>query len=262
MHYWCFVTWIHRWSVDSLTKDRNVEGVSMSWQYNAGIVVHTTSPNSTMLCFLDLLYLLVKIYLRQTSFSLWGPHYPHALPMRTCRAVRVRCWHCRIRMTWPLPRWRQVLWPAAKRDRWLVSVSDSLRWRHNSNHQPHDCLLNRLFRRRSKETSKLRVTDLCEGNSPVTGEFPSQKASNVENFSIWWRHHGKTEGTVVDSISSLPCYIHSEYYIKIRVEKMTSALVFGFAYIVQAYSIGNSPSANESTTKKISKYITRIYCKL
>ena len=25
-----------------------------------------------------------------------------------------------------------------------------------------------------KETSKLRVTDLCEGKSPVTGEFPAQ----------------------------------------------------------------------------------------
>ena len=47
----------------------------------------------------------------------------------------------------------------------------SLRWRHNdydgvSNHQPHGCLLNRLFRRRSKKTSKLRVTGLCVGNSP------------------------------------------------------------------------------------------------
>ena len=40
-----------------------------------------------------------------------------------------------------------------------------------SNHQPHDCLLNRLFKRRSKKTSKLRVTGLCEWNSPVTGEF-------------------------------------------------------------------------------------------
>ena len=36
-----------------------------------------------------------------------------------------------------------------------------------SNHQPHDCLLNRLFTRRSKKTSKLRVTGLCERNSPV-----------------------------------------------------------------------------------------------
>ena len=42
-------------------------------------------------------------------------------------------------------------------------------WRHNgrndvSNHQPHDCLLNRLFGRRSKKTSKLRVTGLCTWN--------------------------------------------------------------------------------------------------
>ena len=42
------------------------------------------------------------------------------------------------------------------------------------NHQP-----NRLFRHRSKKTSKLRVTDLCVGNSPVTGEFPAQMASNA-----------------------------------------------------------------------------------
>ena len=47
----------------------------------------------------------------------------------------------------------------------------ALHWRHNdhdgvSNHQPHDCLLNRLFRRRSRKTSKLRVTGLCVGTSP------------------------------------------------------------------------------------------------
>ena len=54
------------------------------------------------------------------------------------------------------------------------------------NHQPHDCLLNCLFSRRSKKTSKLRVIGLCEGNSQVTGEFPAQRASNMENVSIWW----------------------------------------------------------------------------
>ena len=90
-------------------------------------------------------------------------------------------------------------------------ISTALHWRHNdhddvSNHQPHGCLLNRLFRRRSKKTSKLRVTVLCAGNSPgpvnsrhkgpVTRKmFPfddvimwspvdlPQCASNVE---IWW----------------------------------------------------------------------------
>ena len=70
----------------------------------------------------------------------------------------------------------------------------SLQWRHNerdsvSAHQPLDYFPNRLFRPRSKKTSKLRVTGFCAGNSPVTGEFPTQRASNAENVSIWWRHH-------------------------------------------------------------------------
>ena len=71
---------------------------------------------------------------------------------------------------------------------------NSLQWRHNGcnnvlNHQPHDCLLNRLFRRRSKKTSKLRVIGLCAGNSPVTGEFPAQMASHAENVSILMTYH-------------------------------------------------------------------------
>ena len=80
------------------------------------------------------------------------------------------------------------------KDTFAFSITLSLRWRHNdhagvSNHQPHGCLLNRLFRRNSKKTSKLRVTGLCAGNSPGTGEFPAQMASYAENVSIWWRHH-------------------------------------------------------------------------
>ena len=58
-----------------------------------------------------------------------------------------------------------------------------------SQNRRHDCLLSRLFRRRSKKASKLRVTGLCEGKSPGTCEFPVQTASNAENVSIWWRHH-------------------------------------------------------------------------
>ena len=37
---------------------------------------------------------------------------------------------------------------------------------------------------------KHRITGLCEGNSPVADEFPTQRASNTENVFIWWRHHG------------------------------------------------------------------------
>ena len=73
-----------------------------------------------------------------------------------------------------------------------IEIHNSLRWRHNghdgvSNHQPHHCLLNSLFG--WKKTSKLRITGLCAGNSPGTGEFPAQRASYAENVSIWWRHH-------------------------------------------------------------------------
>ena len=71
------------------------------------------------------------------------------------------------------------------------NTTGSLNWRHNDhdgvwNHRPNGCLLNRLFRRRSKKTSKLRVTGICVGNSPGTGEFPAQRDSNAENVSIWW----------------------------------------------------------------------------
>ena len=82
----------------------------------------------------------------------------------------------------------------------------TLRWRHNgrdsvSNHQPHHCLLNRLFRRRSKKTSKRRVTGLCAGNSPGTGEFPAQMASNAENVSIWWRHYASYGWVIIEDLS-------------------------------------------------------------
>ena len=72
-------------------------------------------------------------------------------------------------------------------------VPRHLQWRHNERDSVSDNL--RLvcstvyFRGRSKKISKLRVTGLYEGNPPVTGGFPSQRASKAENVSIWWRHH-------------------------------------------------------------------------
>ena len=68
-----------------------------------------------------------------------------------------------------------------------------------------------------KKTSKLCVTGLCAGNSPGTGEFPAQMASNAENGSIWWRHHalfispgGSTIGAPIGWPSEKPvwCYRH------------------------------------------------------
>ena len=89
----------------------------------------------------------------------------------------------------------------------------SLQWRHNdrdgvSKHRRLHCLLNRFFRRSSKKSSKLRVTGLCEGSLPVTGEFPAQKNSNAENVSICWRQHVSFSGDDSMLLSYLP---HSLY---------------------------------------------------
>ena len=87
-----------------------------------------------------------------------------------------------------------------------------LQWRQNgaSNHRRFDGLLNRLFRRRSKKASKLHITGLCGRNSPVTGEFPSQRASNAENVSIWWRHHGMEIRASNNTSHTKKTYSHDE----------------------------------------------------
>ena len=92
---------------------------------------------------------------------------------------RVKLWHVGVHSTrhylvqrFSLPQiYLLIRWMATIVSSPLDLLPVSLPWRHNgpdsvSNHQPHDCLLNRLFRRRWKKTSKLRVTGLCVGNSP------------------------------------------------------------------------------------------------
>ena len=105
--------------------------------------------------------------------------------------------------------------------------SKTLQWRHNerdsvSNHQPHDCLLNRFFSRGSKNTSNIRVTGICAGNSPVTGEFPAQMASNAENVSIWWRHHD--QAAVECSISHETWRYHEYIRISPNVTRLSHVL--------------------------------------
>ena len=36
----------------------------------------------------------------------------------------------------------------------------------------------------------ITLLTICEGNPPVAGGFPSQRASNEESVSMSWRHHG------------------------------------------------------------------------
>ena len=113
----------------------------------------------------------------------------------------------------------------------LVSIfSCTLQWRHNgrdsaSNHQPHDCLLNHLFRRRPKKTSKLHVTGLCADNSPVTGEFPAEMASNMENVSISWRYHTSLHLQTMRPVELQP---------KLFTEYRISSIVSNFLFLLQS----------------------------
>ena len=105
-------------------------------------------------------------------------------------------------------RFNEMIWQGTLQSRWWTHIStepfrcwfmyrnfnNTKQWCNNehdgvSNHRRLDCLLNCLFRRRSKRTSKLRVTGLCKGNPPVTRGFPSQRASNAQNVFISWRRH-------------------------------------------------------------------------
>ena len=90
----------------------------------------------------------------------------------------------------------------------MVPVCVPLQWRHNEHDGISNPSLTSVYstvysRRRSKKTSKLCVTDLCKGNSPVTGKFPAQRASSAENVSIRWRHHGGPRASYLQSCRRL-----------------------------------------------------------
>ena len=135
---------------------------------------------------------------------------PPVTPQRSSNADVDDCFVASAKTPWKKQshcRWFETLWYSCNVSACVYPVKCahittglyflwlcSLQWRHNecdgvATHRGLDCLFNRLFRRRSKKTSKLRLTSLSEGNSSVTGEFPAQRASSSENVFIWWRHH-------------------------------------------------------------------------
>ena len=109
----------------------------------------------------------------------------------------------------------------------------TIQWRHNerhgvSYHQPLDCLLSCLFSHTLKKTVKLRVTGLGEGNPPVIGEFPSQRTSNSENASIWWRHHASTTIGAINYVTlHMKCYFTDTLSAIIKITGNTSVCSTG-----------------------------------
>ena len=140
--------------------------------------------------------------------------------------------------------------------------SIALQWRHNgsdsvSNRQPYDCLLNGLFRRRSKKTSKLRVTGLCEGNLPGSGEFPAQMASYAENVSIWWRHHRLYADAQLWAWHTMPHYVYGNVRVHSNWQNRRWTDGFGSTHFRMILPWATSVTMRFSTTQL--KHYARIF---
>ena len=87
---------------------------------------------------------------------------------------------------------------------WVLKARTALQERHNESysvlsHRHIECLLNRLFKRTSKKTSKLRVTGISEGNPSVTGKCFHR---------VWWCYFFVfTGGNAVYHNDNLRCHM-------------------------------------------------------
>ena len=148
--------------------------------------------------------LTINLQTRLIWFFTWT-RYMWSFMVELCVKTSLSCLTLRLRWTGVIS--PSTLYPIQC---WLMThgteSNRTLPWRHNgrdsvSNHQPHHCLLNCLFGRRSKKTSKLRVTGLCVGNSPgpvnsphkwpVTRKmFPFDDViMNSLKIKLQWRHN-------------------------------------------------------------------------
>ena len=104
-------------------------------------------------------------------------------------------------------------------------------------------------KRRTKKTSKLRTIGLCEGNSPVTGEFegnspvtgefPAQRASNAENVSIWWRHHEWPPGNIPHHYQLN--YMSHQCTFSVKSVIFCKVVRYCFFYAIDNYAIMQVP---------------------
>ena len=125
-----------------------------------------------------------------------------------------------------------------------TDYTNTSQWHHNgrdgvANHQPRDCLLNHLFRRKSKKTWNLRVTGLCAGNSPMTGD--------ADNVSISRCHH--ESDVIMNQIRHSSCFkkdmlltMHSKYS---RIHKFRHA---------HHFDVGKMHTCDQSLTNRFVQF--------
>ena len=99
----------------------------------------------------------------------------------------------------------------------------TLRWRHNghdriANHQPHDCLLNRLFRRKSKKTLAF-VRGIHRGPVNSPHKWPVTRKICPFDDVIMHLKKGATLAAIVETNILTPCH-------PIQVAAILAAVVF------------------------------------
>ena len=132
---------------------------------------------------------LKKSFRPSLDFKIQSFLCPCDVELVTTSQIRgLKCYFVRNWRKWQLHNHRSIFSFSSRTTSRLLAETPAglvlLQWRHNG----RDGVSNPSLTM-SKKTSKLLVTGLCEGNSPLTGEFPTQRASNAKKVSIWWRHH-------------------------------------------------------------------------
>ena len=174
-HYWPFVMGINRSHLDSLHKETVTRALLFSLMPNKGLDKQTRrrwfeTPGclSWRHCNVDGYIILLWQIIMAGSLTHIIQGWFNGTGVYHCSGAREVTLKDMGKF-----RWYHIKLPASP-----------LQWRHNgyedvSNHQPHHCLLIRLFRQRSKKTWTLRVTGLCVGNSPVTDAISQMTFSNA-----------------------------------------------------------------------------------
>ena len=133
----------------------------------------------------------------------------------------------------------------------------TLQWRHNgrdsvSNHQSHNCLLNRLFRRRSKKTSNLRVTGEFTGDRwiPRTNGQEREKCFHLMTsswFKLWlvaWRYQAIAGAIVgLSPVGSSAILMQTQFYLIKPLDKMAATLaddIFKWIFLNEQFSWTNA----------------------
>ena len=124
-----------------------------------------------------------------------------------------------------------------------TETCEALQWRYNepngvSNHQSHDCLLNRYSGADQRKYQSLASLAFVRGIHRWWWIPVIKRASNAKNASIWWRLHvkeRKAKWDIIDRMVSIYC---TGRELRSGVKCIVVTLVTGSLWLVRRYRWG------------------------